>query len=67
MRAFPSVWSQDPEQAAEALRLAQRAAALDPNYPLPKALAAWCYAQRVTYMRTSDAAEDRATALRLAQ
>ena len=67
MRAFPSVWSQDPEQAAEALRLAQRAATLDPNYPLPKALAAWCYAQRVTYMRTSDAAEDRATALRLAQ
>ena len=67
MRALPAVWSQSPEVTMEGLRLAERATALDPSYPLPKALAAWCYAQRVAYMRTPNIAEDRARALRLAQ
>jgi adenylate cyclase len=67
MRALPAVWSQDAETTGEGLRLAERAIALDPGYALPKALAAWCYAQRVTYMRTSNLATDRAKALRLAQ
>jgi adenylate cyclase len=67
MRALPAVWSQDPEVTAEGLQLAERATALDRNYPLPKALAAWCYAQNVAYMRTPNFAEDRAKALRLAQ
>jgi adenylate cyclase len=67
MRAIPAVWSHDLEATAEGLRLAERAIAMDPTYPLPKALAAWCYAQRVTYMRTPLPAEDRAKALRLAQ
>jgi adenylate cyclase len=40
---------------------------LDHAYALPKALAAWCHAQRVTYMRTSNPAEERAAALRLAR
>lgn len=67
MRALPAVWSQDAETTAEGLRLAERAIALDPSYPLPMALAAWCYAQRVAYMRTLVPAEDRTKALRLAQ
>ncbi len=67
MRALPTVWSQDLQAVAEGLRLAEEAMVLDPAYPLPKALAAWCYAQHVTYMRTSDAATDRAKALALAK
>jgi adenylate cyclase len=67
MRALPAVWSQNPEATMEGLRLAERATQLDPSYPFPKALAAWCYAQRVAYMRTPNPAEDRARALRLAQ
>jgi adenylate cyclase len=67
MRALPAVCSQDGQATAEGLRLAEKAIALDPTYPLPKALAAWCYAQQVTYMRTSDPSADRASALRLAR
>jgi adenylate cyclase len=67
MRALPAVWSQDLETTAEGLGLAEQAMALDPTYALPKALAAWCYAQRVTYMRTPVPAEDRARAVKLAQ
>ena len=67
MRALPAVWSQDTDTKAEGLRLAERAMMLDPSYALPKALAAWCYAQRVTYMRTSDPAADSAKALQLAR
>ncbi|GEO18975.1 adenylate/guanylate cyclase domain-containing protein [Microvirga aerophila] len=67
MRALPAVWSHDAEVTAEGLRLAEQAMVLDPTYALPKALAAWCYAQRVTYMRTPDPAADRAKALRLAR
>jgi adenylate cyclase len=67
MRALPAVWSQDPQTMSEGLRQAQRAMVLDPTYALPKALAAYCYAQRVTYMRASDPAADRAKALQLAR
>jgi adenylate cyclase len=67
MRALPAVWSHDAGTTAEGLRLAERAMALDPGYALPKALAAWCRAQRVSYMRSPCPAEDRATAVRLAQ
>jgi adenylate cyclase len=67
MRALPAAWSHNAGTTAEGLRLAERAMALDPDYALPKALAAWCYAQRVSYMRTLCPAEDRAKALTLAQ
>jgi adenylate cyclase len=67
MRALPAVWAQDPETTSEGLRLAQRAMVLDPAYALPKALAAWCHAQRIAYMRTTDLAEDRARAVELAR
>jgi adenylate cyclase len=52
---------------AEGLRLAEQAISLDPTYALPKALAAWCYAQRVVYMRTAVPGEDKQKAFRLAQ
>lgn len=67
MRALPAVWSQDLHTKAEGLRLAEQAMVLDPAYALPKALAAWCYAQRVMYMTTSDPAANRAKALQLAR
>jgi adenylate cyclase len=67
MRALPAVWSQDQETTTEGLRLAEKAMAHDPTYALPKALAAWCYAQHVTYMRTSDPVQDRVRALSLAR
>jgi adenylate cyclase len=67
MQALPAVWSHDYERTEKGLRLAQQAIGLDPSYALPKALAAWCYAQQVTYMRSPDPAADRASALRLAQ
>ena len=44
MRAFPAVWSQDVQTTDQGLRLAEQAMMLDPTYPLPKALAAWCHA-----------------------
>jgi adenylate cyclase len=56
VRALPALWSQDQESIEERLRLAERAISLDPGYALPKALASWCYAQRVAYMRTADIA-----------
>jgi adenylate cyclase len=67
MRAFPAVWSQDGQTIDQALRLVEQASALDPTYPLPKALAAWCYAQRMTYMRSPDPEADRLRALTLAR
>lgn len=67
MRALPAVWAQDAETTAEGLRLAEQATVLDPAYALPRALAAWCYAQRVSYMRTPCPTEDRAKAVKLAQ
>ncbi|WP_262273623.1 adenylate/guanylate cyclase domain-containing protein, partial [Microvirga yunnanensis] len=67
MRALPAVWSQDPHKKAEGLRLAEQAMDLDPSYPLPKALAAWCYAQRVMSMTTSNPATTRTRALQLAR
>ena len=67
MRALPAIWSQDAETTAEGLRLAEQAIALDSTYALPKALAAWCYAQRLSYLRTKNPAEDRSRATTLAQ
>jgi adenylate cyclase len=66
MRALPTIWSHDAEAIAEGLRLAEHAIALDPTYALPKALAAWCYAQRLSYLRTRNPAEDRSRATTLA-
>jgi adenylate cyclase len=66
-RALPALWSQDQESIEEGLRLAERAISLDPGYALPKALASWCYAQRVAYMRTAAPEREIAIALKLAE
>ena len=39
---------------------------LDPNYALPRAIAAWCYAQRLSYLRTTNLPDDRNRANSLA-
>jgi len=67
MRALPAIWSQDRETTEEGLRLAERAMGLDPSYGLPRALAAWCYAQRLSYLRTTNLREDRNRANKLAE
>ena len=67
MRALPTVWSNDPEGAAQGLSLLERAIKLDPTYPLALALASWCHAQQVIYLRSRDSASDREKALDLAQ
>ena len=66
LRALPAIWSQDRETTEEGLRLAERAMDLDPNYGLPRAIAAWCYAQRLSYLRTTNLPEDRNRANSLA-
>ncbi len=65
MRAFPALWSQEPDEIAEGLKFAQEAMWLDPSYALPKALAAWGHAQDVVYTRTETPGEDREKVFRL--
>jgi len=67
MRALPAIWSQDLETTEGGLRLAEQAIKLDPSYALPKAVAGWCYAQRLSYLRTKDLNADRAQAVTLAR
>jgi adenylate cyclase len=66
MRAMRHVWVLEKEEAARALELLGQALAIDPDYPLALALAAWCWAQRSVYTWVSDTAAARAEALRLA-
>src|SRR3954469_5860587 len=66
MRALPAIWSQDSETTEGGLRLAEQAIELDPSYALPRAVAAWCYAQRLSYLRTKNLPGDRAKAVTLA-
>jgi adenylate cyclase len=67
IRALPAVWSADQEALEEGLRLTQRAISLDPRYALPKALASWCHARRVSHMLSPNPEEEIAQALKLAQ
>ena len=67
MRALPAIWSQDSEMTEGGLSLAKQAIELDPSYALPRAVAAWCYAQRLSYLRTKNLSEDRAKAVSLAR
>ena len=61
IRALPAVWSENLQVVADGLRLAERAMQLDPGYPLPKALAAWCYGQCVVHMQSLIPDEDQPT------
>jgi adenylate cyclase len=67
MRALPSIWAVECETNREALAFLEQAMALDPDYALPKALAAWCHGQRVPYLWTDHPDEERSMALRLAK
>jgi adenylate cyclase len=67
MRAMPTVWSNDPETAKQALELLGRATALDPDYALAKSMASWCHAQQVMYLRSPDPQRDRERALALTE
>jgi adenylate cyclase len=67
MRAMPAFWSADAEARKDALRLLERAIAIDPRYALAKALAAWCHAQNVAYHGTPASLEERSEAIRLAE
>src|SRR4051812_13818250 len=62
MRAMPAIWSHDAGTIQEALRLTAEAIGLDETYALPRALGAWCYAQRIAYLHSSNPAEDRIAA-----
>ncbi len=67
MRAFPHLWAHHPADNAEAIVLLTRALALEPNYGLPAALAAWAHGQQVAYNWTNDVAQERRTAERLVE
>lgn len=59
MRAFPHLWAHRPEDNREAIVLLERALALEPNYGLAAALAAWARGQQVAYNWTTDFAGER--------
>jgi len=67
MRAFPHLWAHRPEDNSEAITLLERAMALEPNYGLPAALAAWAHGQQVAYNWATDFAAERAAAQRLVE
>lgn len=65
MRAFPHLWAHRPEANAEAIGLLERAMALEPNYGLPAALAAWAHGQQVAYNWATDFGAERVAAQKL--
>jgi len=67
MRALPRVWLLEKEAAERALALLDEALALDPDYPLACALAAWCWAQRSVYNWVDDIEDAKRRALALAE
>ncbi|MGE0151740.1 MAG: adenylate/guanylate cyclase domain-containing protein [Reyranellaceae bacterium] len=66
MRAMQHVWVLEKEQAAQALKLLDKALEIDPDYPLALALASWCWAQSSVYNWADDLEAAKATALSLA-
>jgi len=67
MRALPRVWLLEREAAERALALLDEALALEPDYPLACALAAWCWAQRSVYNWVHDIEDAKRQALALAE
>jgi len=57
LRAIPHASAATPEEASQALALLERAIALEPDYALAHAFAAWCYEQR--FVRGSHGEDDR--------
>ena len=67
MRALPQVWALTREGGIEALRLTERAIALEPNYALAHALGAWCQFWQFVNGWPADLEASRAEGLRLAR
>ncbi len=67
MRALSHVWMLEKDEAAEGLELLNKALAIDPEYPLALALAAWCHAQSSVYNWVEDIEPAKAKALALAE
>ena len=67
MRALPQVWALTREGGIEALRLTQRAIALEPSYALAHALGAWCHFWQFVNGWPADLEASRDEGLRLAR
>jgi adenylate cyclase len=67
LRALPPTFAETAEDNAEALRLLAQALEMDPGYPIPNALAAWCHQQRHLMDWPGAQDDDRETAKRLAR
>ena len=65
MRAMPHLWAHQPSENRQAIVLLDQALALEPNYGLAAALAAWAHGQQVAYNWTDDIASERRAARRL--
>ena len=65
--SVPAAFVVAPRQCALALENSTRAQALAPGYGLPKALAAWCWAQRAAQNFGTTPNEDLARAMQLAR
>jgi adenylate cyclase len=67
LRAYPYFWAFDRAVNAMALAHLNRAIELEPDYPLARALAAWCKAREVIYNWTPKLDDAKVEALRLAK
>ena len=64
LRAYPKLWGHNAEDNKEAISILRQAIALDERYGRAHALLAWCHAQEVVYIWSSDVEHDRACALK---
>ena len=65
LRALPSVFTLMPDGASQALPLLERALALEPNYAVALAYAAWCH--EILFVRAGMHDEDRSAMSRYAR
>lgn len=63
LRAYPHFWAHRKEDNSRAIELLSDALDRDPEYPIARALRAWCRAQSAAYMWSDRPAEARAAAL----
>jgi TolB-like protein/Tfp pilus assembly protein PilF len=64
LQAYPRIWSQNPQDNAQAIATLQNAIAIDPGYGRAHALLAWCHSQNVVYLWSTDPEGDRRNARR---
>ncbi|MGE0853051.1 MAG: BTAD domain-containing putative transcriptional regulator [Hyphomicrobiaceae bacterium] len=64
LQAYPRIWSQNPQDNAQAIATLQSAIAIDPAYGRAHALLAWCHSQNVVYLWSTDPEGDRRNARR---